>query len=255
MPRIFEDDGIVYSLINQRVRTVQTGNNSTIGSNAISSNSPQKLVIPGQVKDENGRFYRVTEIGRYSFYDNNYITSVYLPSSIEIIRRYGLAGMKNCIEMAFGDNSRLRIVEDHGLYDLYGLQSLKLTSNCLVSFGFAALAFAFKLESLTLPSSIKYIGGSGIGGLTAIKTLYYCGTKDLNSNSIETGGDLPVTNSSLEVYVSSKYQGSTFVKRSIKGVDDSHCTPKIYICYDIYKTYMKTRYISFVVFLLISLLS
>ena len=242
MVKTFAFNGIIYSVISERFRTVRTGNNSETGPNAVLSSYNQPLDIPNQVKDSAGRYYRITEIGSYSFYKCLGITSVSLPASIEIIRIRGLSGLQKCRSLTFEQNSRLKIIEEQGLYDFYLIESLVFTSNCLRSIGNIGITFAFALKTLVIPSSVKYIGRSGIGGMKTMQKVYYCGSKDQEANIFQTSSQLTQMNPSFEVYVSSKYKGDTFAGRTIKGRDDSVCEQKTDICSDMCITIKKSKH-------------
>lgn len=255
MSRKFTYNNIVYSIISERFRTVRTGNNTNSSPNAVPSNFGPTLNIPEQVKDEQGKYYRVTEIGKYSFNYCLSITSVFVPSSVEIIRTFGLAQLRYCNTLTFGENSRLRIVESYGLYDFYLIESLVFTSNCLVSIDHHGIMFAFKLKSLIFPPSLNTINARALAGMQVIENIYYCGTNEPNADVFVRDADTqPQINSSVEIYVSSKYKGTTFGGRTIKGIDDSHCQPQTDICSDICLTMKKTQNYHFFLFSMIILI-
>ena len=63
----FQYKEINYTILDRKRRTVGTGNYSDNGPIAVISNFGPNLNIPEQVPDENGNYYRVTEIGHLSF--------------------------------------------------------------------------------------------------------------------------------------------------------------------------------------------
>ena len=247
MSRVFEYQGITYSVISERLRTVRTGDNREYGPNAVPSEYGTTLLIPEQVKNEKGKYYRVTEIGRYSFYGCKNITSAFIPSSIEIIHKYGLAALTKCTSLTFGENSKLKIIEEGGLYDLYESRSIEFTSNCIKSIDDYGLGFSFLMKTLILPSSIKFIGNKTLGGLRGVAAIYYCGIHDQSTNIFRTRDTVqPQTNTSASIYVSSRYLGGdTFAGRAVTGIDDSHCQAQSDICYDICLTIKKSQHLRY----------
>ena len=61
-------DGIWYTILSSRKRTVGTGNYTNKEPNAVNSDFGDKLIIPEEVVTPNGVYFRVTEIGPSSFY-------------------------------------------------------------------------------------------------------------------------------------------------------------------------------------------
>ena len=178
------------------------------------------------------------------------------PDLVEVIREWGLSAIQNCLNLTFGENSRLKIIEERGILDLYKAESLTFTSNCLMSIGHHGIKYAFVLKSLTLPSSIKSIESQTFGGLREIKTFYYCGAKDQNADIFSSGSSTqPQINATMEVYVSSKYQGGqTFAGKEIKGIDDSKCEAQTDSCSEICLTIKKAQHLHYSLFVFILVL-
>lgn len=202
---------------------VGTGDYSNSTHNAVSSSFSGKLVIPERVKGPDDTYYIVKEIGPRSFMGCYEITSVFVPSSIEIINEDGLRDLINCTKLTFGHNSKLRIIKCLGMVNLYKIKSLVFTGKCLQEIGELGLAYAFLLEELVLPSSITRINESALVGLREIKKLSYCGVKELRNDILTKEGGSQ-TNSTAEIYVTNDYQYDTFGGRSnLKRINDKRC--------------------------------
>ena len=249
---VFTYNGILFSVINEDLKTVRTGNNSNTGPNAVGSDYGPDLNIPTHAIKENGKKYLVTEIGSFSFNTCRGVKSAYVPSTVRIIRKRGFAAMTNCVSLKFGEFSQLKTIEAEGLYDLYALESLTFTSNCITTVGKAVMMFASKIKTLTLPSSLININTLAFGGMIGLQTFYYCGSAEQSNAIFNTYvPSNPQTNASAEIYVTSRYKGTMLGNRSIKGVDDKHCQSQFTIC-KIGPTSTYTLYrISIAIFILI----
>ena len=237
---VFQFEEINYTILNKRRRTVGTGNYSNNGANAVISNFGPNLNIPEQVQDENGNYYRVTEIGPSSFEFCLNIIHVFVPSSIEIIRRRGFIFLRNCETFVFANNSHLKIVEQHGLYDMYKIKSLVFTSNCLKELGESSISYALVLQTLVLPSSITKIEAHSLCGMEQIKSIYYCGSvfqgDVISSHTVKNSK----TNESAKIFVSNNYHHSTFGNREdFEFADEEICRHKTNICSSVIETCMK----------------
>ena len=254
----FSFESITYTILSQRgIRTVSTGTLETTPEipNAVSSDFGPNLVIPEQVQHE-GKFYVVTEIGPYSFDSCFDIKTVYIPSSIEIIRTFGLGRLRNCISITFAPNSRLRTIEGSGFYDSYKITSLIFTSNCLKTIGNSAFAYSKKLEMLVIPSSVRKVGRNSLAGLNEISDLYYCSSFQPDNDVFYCDSDVDQTNSSLRIHVTESYK---YNKVGTFNVTDhevgDYCVSKTTICSFINNTCSKKRDIITNVFMFIILLT
>ena len=254
----FSFESITYTILSQRgIRTVSTGTLETTPGipNAVSSDFGPNLVIPEQVQHD-GKFYVVTEIGPYSFDRCLNISFVYIPSSIEIIRTFGLARLRNCINITFAPNSRLRTIEVQGFYDSYQITSLIFTSNCLKTIGNSAFAYSKKLEMLVIPSSVRKVDKYAIAGLSEINDLYYCSSIPPDEDVFYCNSNEFQTNSSLRIHVTESYKSETFGTRNINDRNTGdYCVEKTTICSFINNTCSKKRDIITNVFMFIILLT
>ena len=106
MTGVFTYNKILYSVINEDLKTVRTGNNGNSGPNAVSSEYGPSLNIPTYVIRGDNQKYLVAEIGSFSFYSCQKITSAYIPSSVRAIRRYAFSMMRSCVSLKFGEFSQ-----------------------------------------------------------------------------------------------------------------------------------------------------
>ena len=226
---MFEENGIKFKILKGR-RKVGTGDYSSSGPNAVKSSFAGKLEIPERVKSPEGFFYFVKEIGPFSFYACEKITSVFVPSCVEIINEQGLANLKYCINISFGENSQLKEIKYRGMVNLYKLKTLVFTGNCLKLIAERALAYAYVLNELVIPSSVIKIGPVALCGLREIKKIYYCGRSKFN-NDIMTYSEGTQTNSAAEIYVTTNYLYKIFGDRSnLKTIVDETCLRSYFSC-------------------------
>lgn len=121
------------------------------------------LVIPSTI-EYNGTIYTVSEIGEYAFKQNEKLTSVIFPSTIEIIGERAFIYCTNLEEIEFSE----------------GLKEI----------GAYAFLHCVKPYYVVLPSSLQAINESAFGGITNIKEIYSKSitppelTFDFNINSV-----------------------------------------------------------------------
>ena len=170
---MIEFEGIKYTIINHGRRYVSTGTLSeTTESNAIPPGYGPELIIPEQIHDEKNQYYIVVEIGIYSFFRENNIKSVFIPSTVRTIRSKGLYQLTECESLVFGQNSMLSVIEVMGIYDFLKLKELVFTGNCLTRLGGMSLGYMFLVENLILLSSIKRVDAGALVGMKSLKNLY-----------------------------------------------------------------------------------
>ena len=223
-------DGILYSIISQRKRTARTGYDYE--THALPPDTAlTNLVIPSQVKI-NEKFYIVTEIGPNSFQDCISITSIFIPTTVEIIRSQAFYRLRECTTLTFGENSRLKVIEYDAFYDFYKIQSIVFTGNCLKTIGHAAFAFANQnLKELVFPQSLREIGTSALAGLERIENIYYCGNGEFNENIFQSlNVNDTQTNPNVQIHVTLNYQYTKFAGKTIIKDADSRCTVLTDIC-------------------------
>ena len=252
---MFSFNGIKYKIINRRKRAVGTGDYSSIEPNAVDDNTITELIIPEQVKNEKNVFFRVTEIGPHSFGECSRVTSVFVPSSVEIIHDFGFHRLVSCTSFVFGENSKLRRIGTKAIYDFYLLEKIIFTGNCLTTIGSQSIQYSKNLQSIMLPSSVRKIEGGAIGGTMSIKTIYYCGSTFQGDNILSGSPDVQ-TNPSVLIYTTSKYKESTFGGWKVTSHDaDDVCIKKSDICREFFISCRSKHYSnSNFVFVLVSML-
>lgn len=228
----FSVDGILYTVIDEANRLVSTGNNLNSGPNAVSSNFGPNLKIPEKVKGEDGRYFCVAEVGSYSFSQCTCILEVFVPSSVEIIRKCGFWFLTKCTSFTFGANSRLREIEDTGMRDMNLLKSLVFTGSCLKRLGPSCFSYIYNLETLVIPSSVIYIGSNALCGISEIKSIRYCGSSQFGTDILTSHSTTNTkTNATVKIYTNSDYKYSYFGNRNdIIKSDDSVCKLKHSLC-------------------------
>ena len=193
-------------------------------STAIPSSYKGSLAIPGEIEDEKGQKYVVTEIGPFSYFHCVDVTSLYVPASITIIREYGIAQLWYCTSLTFENNSKLTEIKDHGMYDFCRLKALVFTGNKLRILATRSITYAFEMETLIIPSSVKSIGLHSFLGYTQLKTLYYCGTFFIPENIFYAEGEYKRTNDSTQFFTSKRYRYDTFAGKEITSKNINVCT-------------------------------
>ena len=118
---------------------------------------PSNVVIPGEVNK-----LPVTIIGANAFYDKDNITSIFIPKTVVVIDRWAISYNDGITSIVFEEGSALERIESTGIAANYGL------------------------TTLTLPASLKYIGG--IDGNVDLTNIYFLGTME-QWRAIEKGYD------------------------------------------------------------------
>ena len=108
---------------------------------------PSNIVIPGEVNK-----LPVTKIGEEAFYDKDTITSIFIPKTVVVIDRWAISYNDGLTSIVFEEGSALERIESTGI------------------------AANYDLTTLTLPASLKYIGG--IDGNVDLVNIYFLGTME-----------------------------------------------------------------------------
>ena len=228
----FESGGLYFSVINPTRRIVRVGNDTTIQNNAICGASKAELIIPRRVSFESVS-YKVTEVGRYSFYEDQNIKSIRISANIEIIKEYGFFRLNNCESVIFERNSHLSIIETLGLYDFYYIKTVKFNGNCLHSIYETAIRYMiYELKNLTIPASVRYIEKNNIAGMTVLEDLYYCGDYQITGTEVFLSTHATFkTPDSLKIHTKSTYPYDYFAERKITNKDaDQYCKQHQFTC-------------------------
>ena len=231
----FEFKDIFFSFLDHKKKTVSTGTRQqTTYPNALKESYSQTLIIPELVSTPRG-VYKLTEIGQYSFFNATNLRSIYIPASVKIIRNYGVSYLHQLENITFAKDSRLSVIEEVGLYDMYSIRELVFPGNCLKTINRYAISYAFVLNRLVLPASIQSMGKASIAGLRSLDDLYYCGSVVINEEVFfKDHEDTDITNSTLRIHVSPNYQSDTFGGRQVtdRNLQD-YCQTVPFVCSDV----------------------
>ncbi len=143
----------------------------------LNCTSLETVIIPKSVKSLYGTFagsgiksitlHEGIEYIEYATFSNTGITKILFPESLRAIHERAFAGCSNLQEVKFNDG--LKEIKDSAFIDCYKLKNIELPSS-LVNIG----DYAFNtLESVVIPSSLKYMGAAAFG--YSVKDFYYQG--------------------------------------------------------------------------------
>ncbi len=111
----------------------------------------------------------VTEIGSCAFEDNETITNVVLPDTIEEIDYKAFATCKNLETINFPDS--LKAIGRYAFTTCHSLQSIDL--NQVESIGECAFQLCISLEEITVPGSIEHIPDHAFHGCSGVTSLTF----------------------------------------------------------------------------------
>jgi len=115
--------------------------------------------------------YTVVAIDDYAFKDNNHITVVEIPNTIQYIGKgafyncsnlFAVYGLEDCFE--------LRTIEDETFFKCEWLRRITLPKN-LEAIGDCAFKACFRLQKLLIPKSISLIGEEAFSNCKSIKDI------------------------------------------------------------------------------------
>ena len=225
-------NNIIFSYLDDRKRQLSTGTRQeTTKPNALSDNYDADLNIPELVSTPRG-IYKVTEIGRCSFYKAEKLRYIFIPASVTAIRNSAFSGLQNLISFTFAKDSRLKIVEDNAFYDFYKVEELLFPGYCLQTMGSGSLAYSFLIKTLIFPASFKSFDSYALGGLSSITDLYYCSTSIIDNLKVfVSNSSSPQTNADLRIHVPIGYQSTNFGGRQVtdNNVGD-YCKNVEFVC-------------------------
>lgn len=228
---VFQIGSLYYSIIDPLKRTVRTGDNTEVSSNAVAKPLESDLIIPDKVTYD-GKTYKVTEIGQYSFCNQVTVLSIKVSANVEVIRRCGFFRLTKCKSLIFGKRSHLTSIESEGMYDFYQLSTLEFNGNCLKYIGYSALQYMKdQIKILTLPSSVQYIEKNNIAGMIVLEHLYYCGNHQITGKEVFKSIDYN-TPPALKIHTKSNYKFTNFAERKVTNKDaDQYCQQIHQKCY------------------------
>ena len=113
-----------------------------------------EIDIPASIKLANVT-YQVTRIGNSAFYDNDYITSVTIPTSVTTIGNYAFYDCDRLTSISLPQS--VKKIEYNAFRECRNLQSVTL-NNGLETIGYGVFYNCRRLQNVTLPSTLKTIG-------------------------------------------------------------------------------------------------
>lgn len=144
----------------------------------------------------------LTEIGELAFYNCDKIKNIYVPKSVNKIgfSAFSYCSSINTISIPFiGADKYSGITHlgyifgassynDNGNVVPYSLENVVLADGVYID-SFAFLN-CYNIKNITIPSTVKTIGGSAFEGCTSLKNIYYKGSKSQwDAINIESGND------------------------------------------------------------------
>ena len=113
-----------------------------------------EIDIPASIKLANVT-YQVTRIGNSAFYDNDYITSVTIPTSVTTIGSEAFYSCNQLTSMSLPQS--VKKIEYNAFRECSNLKSITL-NNGLETIGYGVFYNCRRLQNVTLPSTLKTIG-------------------------------------------------------------------------------------------------
>ena len=113
-----------------------------------------EIDIPASIKLANVT-YQVTRIGNSAFYDNDYITSVTIPTSVTTIGSEAFYSCNQLTSMSLPQS--VKRIEYNAFRECSNLKSITL-NNGLETIGYGVFYNCRRLQNVTLPSTLKTIG-------------------------------------------------------------------------------------------------
>lgn len=206
-------NGIIFTAQNEERRILRVGTGLNNDKNALNDESLQVIVLPSIIEND-GKNYRIEEIGTYAFCSSS-ITKVFIPLTIKIIRNRAFSYCHNLKTVIFETGSHLRTIESNAFYDGYYREDLILNTLKLKTIGNSAFQYnAYKQKLFVIPENVVSINTGAIGGLAALEHLYYCGSRQFDSNIYSNGGQYLLPDS-FEIHVTSKFKYDNFAGRKI----------------------------------------
>ncbi|MDE7386892.1 MAG: leucine-rich repeat domain-containing protein [Muribaculaceae bacterium] len=157
----FSYKGIVYSILDENEKTVQTKEGFVetdpedsskevhVPGNSVSG----FIILPEIVIDETGQEYTLTKIGQNSFCNNSSLLAIWLPQSVDIIDNYAFYGCSNMLRIDLPDE--MNTIGDYAFFSCLSMGDIVIPNGLyIIKEGtFAGCGF----EHVTLPQSLMAI--------------------------------------------------------------------------------------------------
>lgn len=224
---IFEVEGVKYSIIDERERTVRVGTGVYDFSqpNAVSISFTSNLTIPNFVIYQH-KLYRVIECGTCAFAYCDGLKSLVIGYSVEVVRNFSFFRCHNIGYVLFEVYSRLKTIEANAFYDNYASLSITFGGSMLEYIGADAFGFNFRVQIVRLPSSVKVIEPRAFRGFDSITLFEYCGTSEMNNEIFYRNmtGVFHMTPVNILIKVTSGYPSSLFGNETVTVDNNINCT-------------------------------
>ena len=142
------------------------------------SGSLSKVTIPSQIAGKN-----VTKIGAYSFYDNEYVKSIVIPSTVREIEKSGICiGVDTSrTTMTIDSANPYLVIKDNVLYSkdmtkliyILNMDSVKsfIVPSTVKTIGASAFEYCRALTSVTIPSGVTTIEDSAFASCESLTSI------------------------------------------------------------------------------------
>lgn len=166
----------------------------------IDSKYSGRVTIPSKVTlDE--KSYRISYVTENAFKDNLGITTLRLPKTVESLGTRALANCRNLKRVEFYETTLEKAKGS------FRVQSEDATRDMLATLGNECFGGCSSLESLTLPSSLKYVGVKVFDGCNALKSLV-CYAPIPPVTSVDENGNTSFTGAPIQSCVLSVDENS-----------------------------------------------
>ena len=130
------------------------------------------LVIPEYI-EVNGEQIVVKKINNWAFYDNDTISSLYIPSSVTTIEFGAFYGCSNLTTVTISENSQLTSIGNSAFYDCGSLLSIYIPDS-VTTIGSGAFYSCSKLTTVTISenSQLTSIGSEAFSGCSSLTLIY-----------------------------------------------------------------------------------
>ncbi len=113
-----------------------------------------KVTVPGRIMSY-GKYYKVTSVENFAFFNCVKLSSVFLNNSITYLGRFAFADCRGLTSVRLSGN--ITAIEDYTFSNCTSLSEIDIPSN-VTSIGEGAFVGCSNLQSISLPSKTTYIG-------------------------------------------------------------------------------------------------
>ncbi len=163
----------------------------------------------------------VTSIGNHAFYHCTSLTSVTIPDSVTSIGEMAFCGCSKVKQIAIPDS-----VTEIGRGAFWGCPITELTiGKSVKSIGAEAFRACTALKSITIPVSVTSIGASAFYACSALKDVYYLGSKEQKNNLSIEKDNSPLINAEWHYHTAHEWDnGVITVEPTCSGTGEKTLT-------------------------------